>query len=228
MGAQGLLLTGLLLSGCAKKSTPAEQNAGADSEETCENGRACGDETTKAQPPEQTLTKAPEKFAVTLETTKGDVVIDLERSLAPHGVDHFYKLVKEGYYTDIAIFRVVPGFVIQFGMHGDPEVNAVKSKETIPDDPIKGTNARGTVTFAKTNAPNSRNTQIFINLADNARLDGMGFATLGKVRDMQAVDAINGEYRESPNQGMIASRGNAYLRENFPNLDYVKRAKLTE
>lgn len=171
--------------------------------------------------------QAPEQYAVQLETTRGPIVIDVRREWAPKGADRFYELVKEGYYTDIAFFRVVPGFVVQFGMSGDPQTNAQWSNRPIADDPVKASNARGTVTFA-TSGKNSRTTQIFINLGNNARLDAMGFSPFGKVRDMKTVEAIYSGYREQPNQAMIRAQGNSYLRESFPKLDYIESAKIIE
>jgi len=153
----------------------------------------------------------------------------VERDLAPRGADRFYNLVKNGYYDGQRFFRVVPGFVVQWGMHGDPEVTAVWYNARIPDDPVKGSNVRGTVTFA-TSGANSRTTQLFINLGDNSgNLDRQGFAPFGRVADgMQAVDAINAEYGQRPDQGKIHANGNTYLEEKFPNLDYIKTARIAD
>lgn len=172
--------------------------------------------------------QAPDQFAARFETSAGDFTIEVERDLASQGADRFYNLVKNGYYDGQRFFRVVPGFVVQWGMHGDPEITAQWQNARIPDDPVKGSNVRGTITFA-TSGANSRTTQLFINLGDNAGLDNQGFAPFGRVADgMQAVDAINAEYGQRPSQQDIGMRGNAYLEEKFPNLDYVKTASIVD
>lgn len=184
--------------------------------------------------PSKLTEKAPDIFKAKFETTKGPFTIEVTRSLSPNGADRFYNLVKAGYFTDVAFFRVVRGFMCQFGMSGDPAVTAAWSEATIPDDPVKASNTRGTITYAKSGAPNSRSTQLFINLVDNARLDGMGFSPFGKVVEgMDVVDKLNGEYGDMPEMGGsgpdpagIARQGNAYLKKNFPNLDYIKSAKI--
>ena len=183
--------------------------------------------------PGKLTAKAPESFKVQFNTTKGKFVIEVTRSLAPNGADRFYNLVRSGYFTDIAFFRVVPGFMCQFGIHGDPNVSAKWRDATIPDDPVKGSNTRGTITFAM-GGPNTRTTQLFINFADNTRLDSMGFPPFGKVVEgMDVVDKINGEYGDMPQQGgsgpdpgRIAMQGNVYLKKDFPNLDYIKSATI--
>jgi peptidyl-prolyl cis-trans isomerase A (cyclophilin A) len=174
--------------------------------------------------------KAPDTFKVQFNTTKGKIVIDVNRSLSPNGADRFYNLVKSGYFKDIAFFRVVPGFMCQFGIHGDPAIAAKWRAANIQDDPVKGSNKRGTVTFA-TAGPNTRTTQFFINFGDNSPLDGQGFSPFGSVVEgMDIVDKINGEYGEGaprgrgPDQGRIQMEGNAYLKKDFPNLDYIKSA----
>ena len=168
--------------------------------------------------------KAPDTYKVKLDTSKGPIVIEVHRSWAPLGADHFYNLVKSGFYNDVRFFRVVPGFMVQFGMSGDPKAQAAHNT-TIKDDPVKESNKRGYVTFAKTGAPNSRSTQLFINYKDNTFLDSQGFAPIGQVvSGMDVVDKINSEYRERPNQNEIRTSGNAYLKKEFPNLDYIKTA----
>lgn len=170
--------------------------------------------------------EAPATYQVRLETTKGPIVIDVERELAPRGADRFYRLVNEGYYDEAKFFRVVEDFVVQFGMAADPELNAQWDDATIRDDPVRDTNARGTVTFA-TSGPDSRTTQIFINLGNNSRLDGMGFAPFGRVsQGMDVVEQLNNEYGEAPQQGRIAAQGNAYLEAEFPNLDGIESARI--
>lgn len=178
--------------------------------------------------PEKATEKAPDAFKVKLVTTKGDMVIEVNRAWSPNGADRFYNLVKIGYYDDTAFFRIVNGFMAQIGIHGDPAVNAKWRPSTIPDDPAAGqSNKPGYVTFAKTGMPNSRTTQFFVNFGDNAFLDGQGFTPFGKVVDGSPVlGALNLEYGESPDQGAIQSQGNAYLKANFPRLDYIKTARI--
>jgi peptidyl-prolyl cis-trans isomerase A (cyclophilin A) len=177
--------------------------------------------------PSKLTEKAPETFKVKFETTKGAFTVEVTRSLAPHGADRFYNLVKAGYFKDIAFFRVIPGFMAQFGMHSDPKLTAIWNHANIQDDPVKGSNTRGTITFAQTSMPNSRSAQFFINFGDNSQLDGQRFAPFGKVIEgMDVVDKINPEYRETPNQGAIEAMGNDYLKKNFPNLDYIKSATI--
>ena len=173
--------------------------------------------------------QAPDEFAVRLETSVGPVVIQVTRDWAPHGADRFYNLVRNGFYDEQRFFRVVPGFVVQWGLSGNPELNMAWRQAHILDDPVKQSNTRGRITYAKTNQPNTRTTQLFINLGDNSRLDGQNFAPFGEVVEgMEIVDQINAEYREQPSQGQIAGRGNAYLKEKFPNLDYIAKAEIID
>jgi peptidyl-prolyl cis-trans isomerase A (cyclophilin A) len=170
--------------------------------------------------------KAPDTYKVKFDTSKGPVVVEVHRAWAPTGADHLYSLVKSGFYNDVRFFRVVPNFMVQFGMSGDPKAQAAHNT-TIKDDPVKESNKRGYVTFAKTGAPNSRSTQLFINYKDNTFLDSQGFAPIGQVvSGMEVVDKINSEYRERPNQNEIRTSGNEYLKKEFPNLDYVKTATI--
>ena len=173
--------------------------------------------------------QAPDEFSVRLETSAGSVVIQVTREWAPIGADRFYNLVRNGFYDEQRFFRVVPGFVVQWGLSGNPKLNMAWRQANILDDPVKQVNTRGRITYAKTNQPNTRTTQLFINLGDNSNLDGMGFAPFGEVVEgMEVVDAINAEYGQQPSQGQIAGRGNAYLEENFPNLDYIIKAEIIE
>jgi cyclophilin family peptidyl-prolyl cis-trans isomerase len=173
-----------------------------------------------------TNVKAPDMFKVEMDLSTGPVVIEIDRTAAPAGVDRFYNLVKAKFFDGARFFRVIPGFVVQFGAAASPTVN--KTWEVpIKDDAVRHSNGRGTLVFAATSQPNSRTTQLFINLGDNARLDGMGFAPFGRVvSGMENVDKINPEYRENPDQGEIESKGNAYLEKEFPRLDYVKTVKI--
>lgn len=178
--------------------------------------------------------EAPSKFRVKFETTRGPVVIEVVREWAPLGADRFYNLVKSGYFDDNAFFRVIPGFIAQFGISGDPAVSNKWQKANIKDDKVKKSNRRGYLTFA-TAGPNTRTAQMFINLADNPRLDGMGFAPIGHVVEgMDAIDSLYSGYGEGaprgrgPAQDRIYSQGNSYLKENFPKLDYITSAKIVE
>ncbi|MCX6930432.1 MAG: peptidylprolyl isomerase [Verrucomicrobia bacterium] len=195
-------------------------------------------ETNKAAPkldftvPASLTEKAPESFKARFETSKGSFTVEVTRSLAPNGADRFYNLVRSGYFTDIQFFRVIPGFMCQFGIHGDPKLAAAWRSARITDDPVKGSNTRGAITFA-TAGPNTRTTQLFINFADNNSLDGMGFSPFGKVTEgMDVVDKIYNGYGEGaprgagPDQGRIQQEGNTYLKKEFPKLDYIKSAAI--
>jgi peptidyl-prolyl cis-trans isomerase A (cyclophilin A) len=172
--------------------------------------------------------KAPASYRVNLETSKGPVVIEVDRELAPNGADRFYNLVKAKYFDGSRFYRVVPGFMVQWGAAADPKVSQAWDFP-IEDDPVKTTNERGTVSFAASSSPNSRTTHMFINFGDNARLDGMGFAPIGKVvSGMENVDQIYAGDGERPDQGEIKEQGNAYLEKEFPNLDYIKTARIAQ
>ncbi len=168
-----------------------------------------------------------DSFSVLFETTAGDFTIDVTPDWAPNGAARFAELVDEGFYDGCRFFRVVPGFMVQFGINGDPAVHALWRSSTIPDDSVSESNQRGYVTFAHTGAADSRTTQLFINYGDNGFLDSMVFAPFGVVRDggMNAVDAINAEYGELPDQASITAEGTTYLDANFPNLDYIVSAR---
>ena len=177
--------------------------------------------------------KAPDVFNVNFDTSKGTVIVEVHRDWAPNGVDHFYTLVKTGYYDGNRFYRVVRNFVAQFGMNGDPKVNQSWANAPIPDDPVKQSNERGMLTYAATQMPNSRSTQLFFNLKNNSMLDGMGFAPIGRVT--QGMDVVDGFFSgygdappngEGPDQGKIASQGNDYLQQQFPRLDFVKKATI--
>lgn len=171
---------------------------------------------------------APNVYRVKFETSKGDFTVEVTRAWAPLGADRFYNLVKDGFYDDARFFRVIQGFMAQFGIHGDPQVSARWRTARIQDDPVKQSNTRGMVTFAM-GGPNTRTTQLFINFGDNSRLDGQGFPPFGRVvLGMDVVDKINSEYGETPNQGMIQQQGSAYLTAQFPRLDYIKKATIVQ
>jgi peptidyl-prolyl cis-trans isomerase A (cyclophilin A) len=194
----------VFLIGCSSSTNPAEaQKSGGPDTET-----------------------APATYRVNLDLSRGPVVVEVTRADAPRGADRFYNLVKAKYFDGARFFRVIPGFVVQFGLAADPALSK-KWDVQIQDDQVKQTNARGTLVFAATSQPNSRSTQLFINLGDNARLDQIGFAPFGKVvSGIEFVDQINPEYRENPDQGEIEKQGNAYLQKEFPRLDYIKTARI--
>jgi peptidyl-prolyl cis-trans isomerase A (cyclophilin A) len=180
--------------------------------------------------------KAPDVFQAKFETSKGAFVIEVTRAWAPFGADRFYNLVKNGFYDNCRFFRVLTGFMAQFGINGDPKLNTVWNQANIKDDPVVQSNKRGFVTYAKSSMPNSRTTQIFINFNDrNAGLDSQGFAPFGKVVEgMSVVDSLYADYGEGapsgagPSQGLVQTQGNAYLEKSFPKLDYVKSAAIVK
>ena len=178
-------------------------------------------------------TPAPDSFRVAVETSKGNFTILVHRDWAPNGADRFYHLVQLGFFDEARFFRVLQGFMAQFGVNGDPAVSAGWEDLNIQDDPVKQSNKRGMVTFAQSSAPNSRSTQLFINYVDNANLDGMGFAPIGEVVEgMAAVDSLYGEYGEGapqgagPDQMRLVAEGNKYLEASFPKLDFIRKAKI--
>jgi peptidyl-prolyl cis-trans isomerase A (cyclophilin A) len=187
------------------------------------------------QPKSPLMTKtAPATFKVKFATSQGDFVVESQREWAPLGVDRFYNLVKNGYYDGVCFFRVISGFMAQFGIHGDPKVSAAWRQERIQDDPVKQSNKRGYISYAMA-GPNTRTTQLFINFADNSKLDQLGFAPIGRVVEgMDVVDRLYAGYGEGapqgkgPNQGRLQTEGNAYLSKDFPQLDCIKKAAIIE
>ena len=164
-----------------------------------------------------------------LRHERGRFVIEVHREWAPLGADRFYNLVKNGFYDDIRFFRVLDGFMAQFGMHGDPAIQSAWGRANFNDDPVKQSNKKGYVTFAKSSAPNSRSTQVFINFVDNTGLDAQGFAPFGQVVEgMENVDKLYSGYgrQNVPDQGRITAEGNAYLAKEYPKLDYIKKATI--
>ena len=174
--------------------------------------------------------KAPETYKAAFTTTKGPFVVEVTRAWAPLGADRFYNLVKNGFYDGASFFRVVPGFVVQFGISAYPPVSAAWEKANIADEPVTQTNKRGYLTYAKTSMPNTRSTQIFINLKDNAGLDGQGFSPFGYVdaQGMKVVDMLYDQYGDSagPEQEQISKQGKPYLDKGWPKLDWIKTATL--
>jgi peptidyl-prolyl cis-trans isomerase A (cyclophilin A) len=166
---------------------------------------------------------APDSFTIVFTTSKGEIEVLLHRDWSPLGVDRLHYLASHGFFDGARFFRVVPGFIVQFGLSGRPDVDDAFRPLAIDDDPVKVTNRRGTLVFA-TSGPNTRTTQLFINLNDNAMLDPQGFSPMGEVvRGMDIVDQLNPEYGEMPVQSIIEREGNAYLREQFPALDSITR-----
>ena len=186
--------------------------------------------------PTKAKDKAPEVYKAKFTTTKGDFVVEVHRDWAPNGADRFYDLVKLGFFDDTRFFRTVDNFMVQFGISGDPAVSAKWQQANIQDDPVRQSNKRGFVTFAQTNLPNSRSTQVFVNYTDaNVRLDGMRFAPFGKVSEgMDIVDSLFKGYGEGapgglgPDQGRIQAQGNGYLDTSFPKLDAIKHAEIVK
>ena len=172
--------------------------------------------------------QAPKEFKVTFSTSKGDFVVKVIRDWAPKGVDRFYNLAKNGYYDHCRFFRVIKDFVCQFGINGDPNISAKWTDAKIGDDPVKMGNKRGRIIFA-TAGPDTRTTQLFINLKDNDFLDGNGFAAFGEVVEgMSVVDKLYSGYGEEPEQVKITEKGNKYLEERFNGLDYIKGVKVSD
>ncbi|MEZ4339762.1 MAG: peptidylprolyl isomerase [Sandaracinaceae bacterium] len=224
--------------GMARGEAPAEGRAQAQPTERRVAPRPTprpADPTVAPRPPAQDVVegdqRAPATFTARLDTTAGPIDIEVHRDWSPHGADRFYTLVREGYFTDVAFFRVISGFMAQGGIHGDPNVAGQWRNRRIPDDPVVQSNRRGFVSFAMA-GPGTRTTQFFINLVDNTRLDGMGFSAFGQVRDMTTVDALYSGYGEGapsgrgPAQGRIQAEGNAYLRRDFPELSYIRSASI--
>ena len=170
--------------------------------------------------------QSPAEFKVRFDTSKGPFVVEVHRDWAPNGADRFYQLVNSGYYDEARFFRVLPNFVVQWGIAKDPKLSAQWRTKTIPDDPVKESNRSGTITFAK-RGPDSRTSQVFINLADNLALDAQGFSPFGRVSEgMNVVDSLYSGYHEAPQQNSIQMEGNAYLQSQFPQLDYIRTARV--
>lgn len=197
---------------------------------------ACGgppDETRPAMPAAAARSEeAPPVFRVRFETSKGPFVVEARRAWAPLGVDRFYQLARSGFFDNVRFFRAVSGFMVQFGVHGDPKVNKAWDALAIADDTVAQSNRRGMLTFAM-GGPNTRTSQMFINLVDNTQLDGQGFAPVGQVVEgMAVIDSLYMGYGDGPpggfgpDQGMIMQEGNAYLERQFPKLDFIRTARL--
>jgi peptidyl-prolyl cis-trans isomerase A (cyclophilin A) len=180
----------------------------------------------KLKTPAQLTETAPPAYKAAFDTSAGTFVVEVHRDWAPKGADRFYNLVKNGFFDDTRFFRVVPNFMVQFGLNGDPAIQSVWRTANLTDDPVKESNKTGYITFA-TAGPGTRTTQVFINFKDNAGLDRQGFAPFGKVTSgMDVVEKINAQYGEQPNQASIQTQGNTYLKAQFPKLDYIKKATI--
>ena len=176
--------------------------------------------------------QAPATYKARFDTSKGVFVLDVQRDWAPNGADRFYNLVKNGFYDNVRFFRVISGFMVQFGINGDPKLSAQWREARIQDDPVKQSNKRGYITYAMA-GPNTRTSQVFINFADNTNLDSSGFAPFGQViQGMDVVDKLNAEYGEGaprgrgPDQGRLQMEGNAYLAKEYPRMDFVRKATI--
>ena len=235
MGAKAVLAPGVVVNRTAKGLARIAGLLVLASAGAC-GGASDADEDVDPRPrdpllrPAQFQETAPDRFRVQLETSAGNVVIDVHRDWSPIGADRFYNLVQGGFYDDTRVYRVVPGFMAQFGLNGNPYVNQVWKSEYLVDDPVNETNARGRVAFAK-GGRHTRTTEVFISFKDNAPLDGEGFAPFGEVVEgMDVVDAFYADYGDGPPRGtgpyqaMAAARGNEYLDAEFPELTRIIRA----
>ena|SRR5579863_259323 len=247
-----MLSAGMILSGCKKQEQPAEPIASAPPKMEApvqpstatppvESAPAAAAAKPASPPhnyikellaPAKLKEQAPDTYKVKFETTRGDFTITVTRAWAPLGADRFYNLVKHHFYDNAAFFRVVPGFVVQFGINANPAITAAWNHSDIKDDPVTQTNKRGTITFAQTQNPNSRGTQVFISLKDNAFLDhsGQGFAPFGVVdgNGMNVVEMMYEGYGDNagPDQNQLEKQGDSYLKKGWPKLDYIKSASL--
>ncbi|MDG1873816.1 MAG: peptidylprolyl isomerase [Mariniblastus sp.] len=228
-GIAVLAITSVTTIGCAAQGTATQTSA----LNQATQGQTQDTPHPALMDPTKATMKSPKKFQVTFETTKGDIKIEVTRAWAPNGADRFYNLCKIGYFNDVAIFRAVKGFMFQFGIHGDPAVSAKWISASIKDDPHIGVpNNPGTVSFAQTGRPNSRGVQMFVNLGANTFLDkprsGSPFVPFGKiVGGSDVVAKINTEYGENPRdfQGNFQTKGNEYLKKEYPNIDFIKSVK---
>jgi peptidyl-prolyl cis-trans isomerase A (cyclophilin A) len=189
--------------------------------------RSTPESSRKVPGPEQATEHAPELYKARITTSKGDFVVEVHRDWAPQGADRFYNLIKIGFFDDARFFRVMKGFVVQWGIHaeGDPVMSRWRNAN-IPDDPVKQSNVKGTLAFAMA-GPNTRSTQVFVSYGDNVKLDAMGFAPFGKVVEgMDVAESLYAGYGQTPDQTRIQREGNSYLGREFPQLDYVKKATL--
>ena len=179
--------------------------------------------------PESLHAKAPATYRVSFATTRGTFVVTVRRALSPRGADRFYNLARARFFDGVTFFRVVKGFVVQFGISGDPKVAAAWQHATIKDDPVKTSNTPGTITYADA-GPDTRTTQVFVNYGNNASLDAQGFTPFGRVTSgMTVVSKLYSGYGDQPTgmQGQISTQGNAFLRKQFPKLDHIVTARIS-
>ena len=182
----------------------------------------------KLMNPAQLNETSPDKFQVKFDTSKGEFIVEVTRAWAPNGADRFYSLVKNGFYDNCKFFRNIEGFMVQFGINGNPKISAAMMRARIKDDPARQSNTRGYITYAMA-GPDTRTTQLFINFGDNSRLDKDGFSPFGKVtKGMSIVESLNNQYGDKPSgaQAQIQTEGNAFLDKNFPKLDFIKTATI--
>ncbi len=217
------------------RSAGDRAGAGGAAAAAAEEGRPSGQESPLRSPESEAMNaRAPDVFRAVLHTTEGPVTVEVRRDWAPRGADRFYNLARHGFFEDARFFRVIEGFVAQFGLSGRPELDRLWRRHPIPDDSVRRSNERGTLTFASA-GEDTRTTQLFVNLADNERLDGMGFAPIGRVVDgMAAVDSLYAGYGDGPPRGNgpsqqeILERGNEYLEAEFPELDRIESVEVRE
>ncbi len=230
--ALGLVLSAVACQGSVEapplKSVPATQTVVPTPEPSAPVAAAA--DAGKSLDPARNTATAPATFEGALQDLAGRLCHQVNREWAPNGADRFYNLVKNGFFDGTRFFRVISGFMVQWGIHGDPAISQAWSSANIPDDPPQQSNTRGMVSFA-TAGPDTRTTQLFINFADNSRLDGMGFAPFGKVvQGMEVVDKLYAGYGEGapdgrgPDQGRLQEQGNAYLSADFPLMDSINTA----
>ncbi|QEG22523.1 peptidylprolyl isomerase [Mariniblastus fucicola] len=223
-----------LTSGCAKESGSPFSRSRVDLKKLTPFAADATPQVSNVPPPPAVDPQAPDRFLVRFKTTKGDFVAEVNREWSPRGVDRFHNMVKVGYFNDIAIFRAVPNFMFQFGIHGNPAVNKDWAEARFKDDtPVGVSNLPGTLCFAKTGQPNSRSVQMFVNLGQNAPLDIQGFTPFAKVIEgMDVVRAINTEYGENPSsedvQGKLKREGNDYVLKRFPRIDLIRSVELIQ
>lgn len=244
LASLSVCLVGIGLSGCVAQGTAGSliQQPGSAGVQG-RTGLANSGSSTRQEPysealkdPSKATLQAPAVFQATFVTSKGEFTVEVTRAWAPNGADRFYNMCKAGFFKDIYIFRAIKGFMFQFGVHGDPSIAQKWSDSNIQDDKPAGiSNLPGTISFAQTGRPNSRSSQMFINLGNNAALDrqAVPFIPFGKVvRGMNVVNMINTEYGENPRgeniQGNFMTKGNAFIKQRFPNLDYIKEVKIKE
>jgi peptidyl-prolyl cis-trans isomerase A (cyclophilin A) len=226
------IFTSIVLCSALLAQTPASKSAATSKSATSKTGTASSKTGTPAARPSllnpaSLHAKAPELYKAQFTTTRGDFVVEVHRDWAPLGADRFYNLVKNGFFNNTAFFRVVPGFMVQFGLAANPAVNKAWENANLKDEPVKQSNKRGMVTFAKTSLPNTRSTQMYINFKDNDGLDPQGFAPFGTVTEgMDVVDKIYPGYGERPEQDKITNEGDAYIVKNFPMIDKIKAARI--